>query len=132
MQPGPARTRAFNVTMSKMRVLALAAKPLLRKFSSNAESAGLRLAAIAILQMSPDLEYVNWLVGRMNTEQPFVFYQASNALLSAVRAFGSTHGGQLRSAIRQALETVNSFHGKADVNTVETLELAMRELDGAG
>ena len=132
MPPGPARTRAFNVTMSKMRVLALAAKPLLRKFSSNAESAGLRLAAIAILQMSPDLEYVSWLVQRMNTEQPFVFYQASNALLSAVRAFGSTHATQLKAALTQALQVVNSFHGKPDVNTVETLELAMAELHGAG
>jgi hypothetical protein len=132
MPPGTARTRAFNVTMSKMRVLALAAKPLLRKFSSNTESVGLRLAAIAILQMSPDMEYVSWLAQRMNTEQPFVFYQASNALLSAVRAFGSTHAGPLRAAIQQALETVNSFHGTPDVNTVETLQLAMTELHGAG
>jgi len=130
MAPGPARTRAFNVTMSKMRVLALAAKPLLRKFSSNAESAGLRLAAIAILQMSPDMEYVNWLVDRMKAEQPFVFFQASNALLSAVRAFGSTHGAQLKSAVEKALETVRSFHGAPDANTIETLELAAGELHG--
>ncbi|HEY4087885.1 MAG TPA: hypothetical protein VGM43_18220 [Bryobacteraceae bacterium] len=130
MAPGPGRTRAFNVTMSKMRVLALAAKPLLRKFSSNSESAGLRLAAIAILQMSPDMEYVNWLVERMGTEQPFVFFQASNALLSAVRAFGSTHGAQLKAAIERALETVHAFHGTPDVNTIETLELAARELHG--
>jgi hypothetical protein len=66
----------------------------------------------------------------MKTEQPFVFYQASNALLSAVRAYGSTHGTQLKAAPNQALQSVNSFHGKPDVNTVETLELAIGELSG--
>jgi hypothetical protein len=129
LKPGPERTRAMNAIVAKMRTLAIAARPFLAEFAKADGSPGTRLVAIAILQLAPSLEYVEWLVSRMKDEQPFVFYQASVALLATVRSFGSGHETELRSALEQSLQIVNSFEGGApDRNTVETLKDALSEL----
>ena len=87
------------------------------------------MAAIAILQLSPKLEYLGWLVERMRNEQPFVFFHASVALLAMTRRFGGVAGNNLKAAIEEALGTIRSFKGgPPDQNTIETLELALSEL----
>jgi hypothetical protein len=73
LKPGPERTRAMNAIVAKMRTLAVAARPSLMEFAKADSSPGTRLAAIAILQLAPSLEYVSWLARRMTDEQPFVF-----------------------------------------------------------
>ena len=129
LKPGPERTRAMNAIVAKMRTLALAAKPFLSEFAADVASPGKRLAAIAILQLSPSLEYVPWLVSRMAEEQPFVFFHASLALIAAVRAFGARDSGELKSAVEQAMQMVNSFKGGGpDPNTVKILKQASSEL----
>ena len=129
LKPGRERTRAMDATVAKMRTLALAAKPLLPGFAGDPVSPGKRLAAIAILQLSPSLDYVQWLVGRMSEEQPFVFFHASLALLATVRAFGAHSSALLKSALEEAMRIVTSFKGGApDRNTVETLKAAISEL----
>jgi hypothetical protein len=82
LKPGPERSRAMDAIAAKMRTLAIAARPFLAEFARASSSPGARLAAIAILQLSPSLEYVPWLVSRMKEEQPFVFFNASLALLA--------------------------------------------------
>jgi hypothetical protein len=131
MEAGPERTRVMTSVIAKMRTLAIAATPLLAEFASWKDSPGARLAATAILQLTPKLEYLGWLVERMRNEQPFVFFHASVALLAMERRFGAVSGDELRSGIEQALTTVKSFKGgMPDQNTIETLELALSELGG--
>jgi len=129
MPPGPERTRAMNAIVAKMRTLAMACRPLVKEFTSSVDSPGIRLAGISILQLSPDLEYLDWLVQRMGTEQPFVLFHASIAILAAVRGYGSTHRDVLKAAVERALEKVRAFTpGPPDRNTVETLTRALSEL----
>ncbi|MGO9864587.1 MAG: hypothetical protein ACLPLR_13325 [Terriglobales bacterium] len=129
LKPGDERTRTMDAIVAKMRTLAIAARPFLAEFAKADNSPGTRLAAIAILRLSPNLEYVSWLVTRMTEEQPFVFFHASLALLAAVRSFGGRHKAELKSALEQSLQIVSSFKGGApDRNTVETLKQALSEL----
>jgi hypothetical protein len=129
MAPGPPRTRAMNAVVAKMRTLAMAAKPLLAEFAESQDSPGMRLVAISILQLSPDLEYLDWLVKRMSSEQPFVFFQASVAILAIARSYGTTNRKEIAGAAERALKVVNSFGpGPPDRNTVDTLQLALSEL----
>lgn len=60
MPPGDQRTRRMEVIVTKMRTLGLAAYPYVSEFSRSS-SPGERLAAIAILQTSPDPQYWEWL-----------------------------------------------------------------------
>ncbi len=129
MHAGPERTRALNGVVAKMRTLALAADLFLDEFMSAANSPGTRLAAICILQMKPEMRAVPWLADRMRVEQPFVFFQASVALLNAVRRFGRTEQAALGSAIGRALAQVQSFGEHADANTIRLLTLARSELE---
>jgi hypothetical protein len=65
----------------------------------------------------------------MSTEQPFVFFHASLALLAAVRSFGASSRQRLKDVIQKALGTVKEFKGgPPDANTVQTLETALSEL----
>jgi hypothetical protein len=55
MTTGRVRTMAMTATVAKMRTLALASTHLLPVFTADKGSPGRRLAAIAILQMAPNL-----------------------------------------------------------------------------
>jgi hypothetical protein len=129
MHAGPDRTRAMNAIAAKMRTLALAADPFLDELAHDPDSSGRRLAAICILQLVPGIEWVPWLADRMAVEQPFVFFHASVALLSAVRKYGSQQKEPLRAAITRALAQVKSFGENCDINTVRSLTLALSELE---
>jgi hypothetical protein len=129
MASGPERTRTMNAIVAKMRTLALAAKPLLREFSLDENSPGTRLAAISILELSPDPSYVDWLVARMSIEQPFVLFHSSLALLAIARNCVPADRDRVRDRIERALAVVRSFKGgRPDTNTVENLQTALSEL----
>lgn len=129
MPSGAFRTRAMNVIAAQMRTLGIAAVPFVDEFSKNPSSAGMRLAAICILQMAPDMRFVPWLCDTMHLEQPFVFYQSSLALLNAVRKFGRSHRSALQKPIEDALERLKAFSGTPDAGTIETLDTALKELE---
>ncbi len=131
MPSSPERTKAMNAVAAKMRTLALAADPFLPEFHADPSSPGKRLAAVCILQLAPEMQYVPWLVERMGVEHPFIFFHASVALLRTVRGFGAQHQQELREAIEKALATVNGFGEQRDANTVRTLTLALSELESA-
>ena len=129
MHAGPDRTRAMNAVAAKMRTLALAADPFLDEFAGDQDSPGRRLAAIYTLQLVPEANWVPWLADRMSAEQPFVFFHASVALLSAVRKFGGQQRDSLKAAITRALDQVSGFGDHCDKNTVRSLTLALSELE---
>ena len=128
MPASPERTRAMNAVAAKMRTLALAADPFLDELHSS-DSPGRRLAAICILELAPDMNYVDWLAQRMASDQPFLFFHASVALLSAVRKYGQLQRAKLQSAIEKALKTVEGYGEARDANTIRTLTLALSELE---
>ena len=133
MKPGPERTRAMNAIAAKMRTLAIAATPFLHELAHDEDSPGKRLAALAILQLAPDLSYLDWLVERMSREQPFLLFHASLALLAMVRYFGARSRKDLETAVQKSLAIVQSFKGgPPDRNTVETLQIAQAELRSTG
>jgi len=106
MPSGDTRTRRMEVVVTKMRTLALAAYPLLRELT-NSGSPGERLAAVAILQVRPNPDYLDWLVTRLAEEKPFIGYHAGVALLAAVRNLDpSDYGTKLQQAIQEARKSV--------------------------
>ena len=132
MKPGPDRTRAMNAIVAKMRTLGIAAMPLLRELAYDRNSPGKRLAALAVLQLAPDLTYVDWIVERMSHEQPFLLFHASLVLLAMVRSYGARSRKELEAALQRSLDAVQSFSGgPPDRTTIATLELAQTELAGS-
>lgn len=127
MEPGQARTMAMNRIVTKMRAIAGKAGPLLPEFVVS-DSAGLRLAAIAVLQVAPEGSYARWLGERPAVETPFVFYQASVALLQMASNPALRGNPQLRAAIHSALETIHRVGGPPDKNTVSVLTAALQRL----
>lgn len=129
MPAGPERTAAMNSVFARMRALALAARPFVDEFANDDQSAGMRLAAISILQLSPDVRFADWLQNRMATERPFVFFQASVAILAMVRAFGKARQPQLRTVVESALAQIESHKPAPDPNTLTVLRNAKTELE---
>jgi hypothetical protein len=128
MKSSGERTAAMNAVVAKMRALGPTAKQFLPEFTSDNESPGVRLAGIAVLEMSPDENYLNWLAERMAVEQPFVLFHAALALLAAVRFYGGSRRTALTTALNAALSSLKSFPGKPDENTLRALETALQEL----
>jgi hypothetical protein len=129
MKPGRDRTRAMNAIVAKMRTLGIAAQPLLSELSSDLNSPGKRLSALSILQLAPDINFLDWVVERMTVEQPFVFFHASLSLLAMVRTFGFQYRAKLDNALNRSIEAITSFAGgPPDANTLEILREAQAEL----
>ena len=128
MQAGPERTLALNGVFARMRALALAARPFLDEFVNDQKSAGVRLAAISILQLSPDMNYAGWLQSRMEREQPFVFFQASIAILALVRTYAKSRPAELEQTVESALSVIEA-HPSPDANTLIVLRNAKKELE---
>jgi hypothetical protein len=82
---GSERTRAMNRIAAKMRTIGIAAGSLRYELSVS-PSPGKRLQAIACLQVSPDLDMVDWLTERVQVEVPFVSYQALIAICTAAQS----------------------------------------------
>jgi hypothetical protein len=129
MEAGPERTRLMSSIKTRMGALSLSIYPLLPELMVS-PSAGERLAAVAALQgkPSPEPKYLTWLADRVGVEQPFVGYQASVALLLAVRVLGPDHRQQTQAAVRLAQELLGKLNWQ-DPNQVRQLENAQSELD---
>jgi hypothetical protein len=110
-----------------MRAKAGGVMPLLAELEQSG-SAGRRLAAIAILQMFPNVKHLAWLACRLNPEEekPFVGYQAAVALLEAVRSLPSSNCAELHVAVAQAREFAERLRG--DEDRLHVLKNAQEEL----
>jgi hypothetical protein len=91
MPSGEERTAKMSEITAALRIRAAAVRSLLHDYESS-NSAGLRLAAICVLQQFPDTGELNWLVDRLDPEKetPFVGYAAAVALSQAVRSLPPT------------------------------------------
>ncbi len=105
-----------------------AAKALGRLVASG--SAGMRLAAIAVLFAFPDARYLDWLAERLDPEleKPFVGFQAAVSLLQAVRSLSNQAFDHLDRATADAMEL--AVRNPNDPPRIKLLEQARRELDG--
>jgi hypothetical protein len=124
---GGERTRHMAAVFSKMRARAAGVRALLDEFESS-NAAGIRLAAIAILQMFPDARHVLWLAGRLDNpeiEMPFVGYQAAAALLEAVRTLPTTECTQLKAALSEAKSLAQKL--STDPDRIQVLAIAEQE-----
>jgi hypothetical protein len=100
---GDERTRKMAEIVSRMKRLALVAIVFLPELTQSA-SPGERLAAVIILQMKFDPQYIEWLAKRLVTEPAFCGYQAASALLNRIRIVGGPERQRIRAAVKAAKE----------------------------
>ncbi|HZS56527.1 MAG TPA: hypothetical protein VFA65_19125 [Bryobacteraceae bacterium] len=112
---------AMNKVVSQMRALALSCLPYWDEYAQS-DRPGDRLAAVVIVQMSPDPKYLNWLANRFQTDRPFIFYHAAVALQNMADQCWTEARDQIRNTAQQALKQVRSFDGVPDPKTVDILE----------
>ena len=86
MPAGTERTKRLDEIVLRMRTLGLAAQFLLPELTTSS-SPGMRLVAIALLEIKPDRNYLDWLAKRFESdaERPFVVYHAAIALCTATQ-----------------------------------------------
>lgn len=135
MPVGGERTQRMTAVASKMTARAASVRSMLRELQDSTW-AGERLAAIAILQMFPEAEALGWLAERLDPdlERLFIGYQASVALLQAVRGLPSGACRALDEAINTAMrlaEKVTDDKPRLDVLKSAQKELQRKCPDGA-
>jgi hypothetical protein len=125
MPSGNTRTRLMQDIVEKMKSKASEAELILPSLT-NSSSPGKRLAAIAILQEKPKIEYVDWLADHTgDNEKPFVGYQSSVGIYLASRNLIDKKA--LSGAIDRAFENVDKYPYK-DPNQISVLESAKAQL----
>ena len=127
MPAGGPRTRRMAELFSSMRAKAAGVLALLPECEKS-PSAGRRLVAIAILQMFPAADHLEWLAERLfdETEKPFVGYQAAEALLEAARNLPVEDCPRMRRAVDQAIALAQRAAVAQD--RLELLNNAKKEL----
>jgi hypothetical protein len=124
------RTKKMTAIVAGMRALSLAALPLQAQLISES-SPGARLAAICMLQISPDPDYFDWLIERLNAEdQAFILCQAAVAVLELVQSGKLDDKIKAHESICGALNHISSFGDHPDQNTVEILQTAVAKVGG--
>lgn len=103
MKFGDERTRKMSEIASRMKRLALVAVPYLPQLTQSS-SPGERLAAVIILQMKFDPDYIEWLANRLIEESAFIGYQAASALLARVRIVGGPEQERIKTAVQAAMK----------------------------
>lgn len=121
------RTRAMEAVFSKMKIVAPRAQAFVDEFEKD-PSAGVRLMAIAVLDMFPNSEHLDWLAERLDPEreQPFVAYHASVALLDAVTNLPPEHCPKLEAALTKAQQFAVRLEG--DSSRLNVLTRAKQDL----
>ncbi len=104
MAPGDQRSQAMEAAAARMRALAADTYPMLGELAEST-SAGQRLAAVSLLEVTPNDAYVDWLANRLSpeAEKPFVQYHAALALLHAVRELDPLTFPKLEAAVSNAV-----------------------------
>ncbi|HVO25309.1 MAG TPA: DUF4062 domain-containing protein [Candidatus Margulisiibacteriota bacterium] len=126
MPPGDPRTRAMAAVFSRMRSIALSIYPLVKDLADS-QSAGRRLAAIAILREIPNESYLEWLADRPALEPHFPGFQAMLALQNAARVLVPQAKRAVEAAVARAETKIDALEEK-DPNQVAVLEETKRML----
>lgn len=116
---GPERTRSMNRIMAQMRVIGPSVASALETLKRS-DSAGHRLAAIAIMQMEPPRADLIWIEERFHKETPFVFYQAALLLQTLAQSQAITRSAVIDSAQRVYV-VIEQFPGIPDQSTLDVL-----------
>ena len=95
------RTRKMSEVVSRMNRLALVAKPYVGTLVKS-NSPGERLAAVIVMRMAFEPNYIEWLADRLHEESAFIGYQAASALLSRVRVAGPPEKLRIKTAVEAA------------------------------
>lgn len=121
------RTRAMEAVFSKMKIVAPKTQAFVDEFQKD-PSAGVRLMAIAVLDMFPNSEHLDWLAERLDPEreQPFVAYHAAVALLDAVTNLPPECCAKLDAAIAKAQKLAARLEG--DSSRLNVLTRARQDL----
>src|SRR5262249_9573268 len=123
-----ARTRKMEIVAAKMRALACDAYFMLEYLAKNPQP-GCRLAAVSLLEIRPNPEYLEWLSERLAPEKPFVGYHAALALIAAARVLGLSYKARIDSAIERAQRLLGS--GLENTDRARALTTASHELHDA-
>lgn len=118
---GRERSRAMTEMLVKMRTIGPALSHLIGEMKAS-DSPGERLAAVAMMQLDPDLLDLDWLLERFRSDPPFIFFQSAFALENAVRLLGPEEDARIRQTAEKALQQVQAYAGEPDANTVRLLE----------
>jgi hypothetical protein len=126
MRGGTERTRRMEIIVTKLRSLAVAGHFLLPQLRASGFS-GERLAAIAMLQVKPDPDAIDWLSERFPPqEKPFVAYHAAVALRAAVQGLPAGHLDRLKMVLTRVRELLARTEPEPERDRI--LGLADREL----
>jgi hypothetical protein len=120
--PSDTRASRMSSVVARMRILTFTAYPMVPELTAG--HAGLRLAAIAFLQVKPCYQetVIVWLGDRLSPrEERFVQYHAAGALLSVCRNAEAQHMEILKQIVRKATETCSSM--REDMRSHRGLEL---------
>ncbi len=128
MPPGRERTVAMERVAKQMLSYSRVVTDDLFAELKVSESPGMRLAAVLCLEMMPRPTELDWLVGRIKNEKPFIGYHAALALWSAARTLEVKHYPKLRDAIEQAQA---ALEGKKETDRYRALSEALSELNNA-
>jgi hypothetical protein len=121
MPSGYARTSAMTHVLIKMRTLAPSTSSMIDAYKWSG-SPGSRLAAIAMMQMNPELADLAWLEERFKVESPFVFYHAALAMKNmTIQADPKTKERIIEAAWRARLVVEGFGSGVPDPDTIEVL-----------
>ncbi|OYY76842.1 MAG: hypothetical protein B7Y43_13110 [Sphingomonas sp. 28-62-20] len=121
MPSGYARTSAMTQILIKMRALAPSTSKLINVYKGSG-SPGSRLAAVAMMQMEPQLGDLNWLEERFVIENPFIFYHAALALRNMTIHADSERRKEISLIAKSAKSAVERFeYGVPDPDTIEVL-----------
>ena len=113
---GIERTTRANEILSQLRAIALLAKPLLSSLSRS-NFPGDTLACIAILQVSPNPVWIDFLGRVASEDMTYIGHQATNTLLQYSKRFTSPEiGKQIKSQanrIQSALKKEDKTHHRS-------------------
>lgn len=121
------RTRRMTAVFETMCEQAGGVRRFLRELQQS-KSAGCRLAAIAVLQLHPRADQLDWLAARLDpeAEKPFVGFQAATALLQAVRELPASDANALLEALTEATRLAEL--NQSDPPRLTVLATARKEL----
>lgn len=117
---GSKRTRAMMEVLVRLRTLAPTVAHFLDELKQSA-AAGKRLAAVAIMQVDPELADIDWIVDRFRHDDPFLFFQAGTILRSVANLRAGTDPTVVEAA-QKGLSILHAFNGVPDRNTIDLLE----------
>jgi hypothetical protein len=127
MSSGNDRTRVMAALFSRMKALAPKVRAAVTRFEES-NSPGMRLMAVAILNMFPSVEHLDWLAQRLDpkTERPFLAYQSEVGILEAVVGLPAEDCGKLRTALATAKGLASQL--KENTDRINVLSRAEQEL----